>query len=487
MNSKDAEHILAQAIAAGPFAADWASLKDYTVPQWYEDAKFGIFIHWGIFAVPAFDNEWYSRNMYVQDSVAFQHHQQTYGSPTAFGYKDFIPLFKGEHFDPDAWVSLFREAGAKFVVPVAEHHDGFALYDCSFSPWNAVHMGPERDIIGELATAIRKQGLVFGLSYHRAENWWFFNGGRAFPSDVQDDHYRDFYGQAEPEPDQNPPDKAFLDDWLARICELVEKYQPQQIYFDWWIERPVFQTYLPRIAAYYYNRAAQWQHGVVINYKHQDFPDLSFADGTAVFDIERGQMSSIAPRFWQADTSVSHNSWCYVENQNYKTVASLINDLVDIVSKNGTLLLNVGPRADGTLAEPEIEILQQIGRWLSINGEAIYASRPWKIFGEGPTEVVSGSFSDGKRQEFTSEDVRFTTQGQTLYATLLGWPESGIARIKSLAEGSDLYSSSIVSIELLGSQDVLTWTRTAEGLLIHLPPEKPDDYAIVFKINSPEQ
>ncbi|HET8841504.1 MAG TPA: alpha-L-fucosidase, partial [Ktedonobacteraceae bacterium] len=427
--------------------------------------------------------EWYSRNMYVQDSVAFQHHQQTYGSQTTFGYKDFIPMFKGEHFSPDAWVSLFKQAGAKFVVPVAEHHDGFALYNCSFSSWNSVQMGPGRDILGELATAIRQQGLVFGLSYHRAEHWWFFNGGRAFPSDVQDPQYRDFYGPAEPEPDQNPPDKAFLDDWLARICELIEKYQPQQIYFDWWIERPVFQTYLPRIAAYYYNRAAQWQRGVVINYKRQDFPNLSFADGTAVFDIERGQMTSIAQSFWQGDTSVSHNSWCYVENQNYKTVASLINDLVDIVSKNGTMLLNVGPSADGTLAETEVEILQGIGRWLDINGEAIYASRPWKIFGEGPTEIPGGSFSDGKRPAFTSEDIRFTTQGPVLYAVLLDWPENGIASIKSLAAGSELYPSPISTIELLGSSYALTWTRAPESLLIHLPAERPCENAVVFKIS----
>lgn len=486
MKSDDAEKLLEQGIASGPFAANWASLKGYTVPQWYKDARFGIFIHWGVFAVPAFDNEWYSRNMYIQDSVAFQHHLQTYGPATTFGYKDFIPLFKGEHFDPVAWVSLFKQAGAKFVVPVAEHHDGFALYDCSFSSWNAVHMGPRRDILGELATAIRQQGLIFGLSYHRAEHWWFFNGGRAFPSDVQDPRYRDFYGPAQPDPDQNPPDKAFLENWQARICELIDKYQPQQIYFDWWIERPVFQAYLPRIAAYYYNRAAQWQKGVVINYKRQDFPELSFADGTAVFDIERGQMSGLAPYFWQADTSVSHNSWCYVASQHYKSVSSLINDLIDVVSKNGVLLLNIGPRADGTIAEHEVEILRTIGRWLEINGEAIYASRPWKTFGEGPTEVVGGSFSDGKRQAFTSEDIRFTTQGQTLYAFLLAWPEDGQARIRALADGSDLYPSEIASIELLGSRQPLSWTRASEGLLIQLPTEKPGDFAIVFKITALE-
>jgi alpha-L-fucosidase len=358
MNTEETAKIIQQVTVTGPFEADWESLKAYSVPAWYEDAKFGIFIHWGIFSVPAFDNEWYSRNMYIQDSAEFEHHVKTYASQEIFGYKDFIPMFKGENFDPYAWAALFKRAGAKFVVPVAEHHDGFALYDCSFSAWNAVKMGPRRDIIGELAAATRQQGLTFGLSYHRAENWWFFNGGRAFPSDVQDPRYRDFYGPAQVEPEENQPDKAFLEDWLARLCELVEKYQPQQVYFDWWIGQPAFQAYLPQFAAYYYNRAAEWQREVVINYKEQAFPE-----GTAVFDIERGQMTEINPRFWQADTSVSYNSWCYVASQHYKTASSLISDLVDVVSKNGALLLNIGPRADGTIPEPEVELLLSDAGW----------------------------------------------------------------------------------------------------------------------------
>ncbi len=265
MNVEEAEKVIQQATALGPFQANWESLKGYTVPGWYQDARFGVFIHWGVFAVPAFNNEWYPRNMYIQGSPEFEHHRQTYGPQTAFGYKDFIPRFTGERFDPHAWAALFKQAGARFVVPVAEHHDGFALYNCSFSRWNAVKMRPRRDVLGELAVAVRQQGLTFGLSYHRAEHWWFFNGGRAFPSDVQDPAYRDFYGPAQPEPEQHQPDKAFLDDWLARLCELVEQYQPQQVYFDWWIEQPAFQMYLPRFAAYYYNRGREWGRDVVIN------------------------------------------------------------------------------------------------------------------------------------------------------------------------------------------------------------------------------
>jgi Alpha-L-fucosidase len=251
-------------ISSGPFEGTWESLQSYSAPEWYEDCKFGIFIHWGPYAVPAFENEWYSRHMYVKGSNAYNHHLETYGPQTTFGYKDFIPQFTATRFDPDAWASLFKEAGAKYVVPVAEHHDGFAMYDCSFTRWNSVKMGPQRDVLGELAAAVRREGLVFGASYHRAEHWWFFNGGRDIASDVQDPRYDDFYGPAQPgvfygaaqpAPATNPPDEAFLDDWLARLVELVDRYEPQLVYFDWWIEQPAFRPYLSRFAAYYYNRA----------------------------------------------------------------------------------------------------------------------------------------------------------------------------------------------------------------------------------------
>src|SRR5689334_20943035 len=221
-----------QGSTSGRFAPAWESLRSYTVPQWYRDAKFGIFVHWGAYAVPAFGNEWYPRNMYQQDHEEYRHHRATYGPQTTFGYKDFVPLFTGERFDATNWARLFKEAGARYVVPVAEHHDGFAMYDCSFSDWTAVKMGPRRDVIGELAQAVRQAGMVFGLSSHRAEHWWFFDGGRQFPSDVQDPRWTDLYGPAQPKDTQ--PDAAFLADWLARTQELVDRYQPQLVYFDWW-------------------------------------------------------------------------------------------------------------------------------------------------------------------------------------------------------------------------------------------------------------
>ena len=471
----EAKQRIDRVIATGPFAANWESLKAYKVPRWYEDAKFGIFIHWGVYSVPAFGSEWYPRNMYLQNSPVFAHHLETYGPQERFGYKDFIPLFTAEKFDADAWAGLFRKAGAQFVMPVAEHHDGFAMYDCSFSTWNATQMGPKRDIIGELAAAVRRQWLTFSLSSHRAEHWWFFNGGMSFPSDVQDERYADLYGPAQP--DTLQPNEEFLDDWLARTCELVDAYQPQVIWFDWWIEQPIFQSYLQRFAAYYYNRGAEWQRGVAINYKFKAFPE-----GTAVFDIERGQSSTILPYFWQTDTAVSKNSWGYVSNQNYKTVTELVGDLVDIVSKHGALLLNIGPRPDGTIPEPEQALLLGIGEWLVVNGEAIYGTRPWKTFGEGPTPVVGGSFNDTKRSAFTSQDIRFTARGDTLYALMLAWPESGSVTIKALGTDAALYEKPIEKVELLGLAEPLNWQRTGAGLVIDVPTRKPCDHAFALRI-----
>lgn len=475
MDSADAKKTIKQVIAAGPFDKTWESLKAYEIPSWYENAKFGIFIHWGVYSVPAFGNEWYPRNMYLQDSAEFKHHIETYGAHTQFGYKDFIPLFTAEKFDADSWAGLFRKAGAQFVVPVAEHHDGFAMYDCAFSEWNAARMGPKRDLIEELAIAVRKQWLVFGLSSHRAEHWWFFHGGMQFDSDVQDPRFAGLYGPAQPE--SLPPNEEFLDDWLARTCELVDKYQPQLVWFDWWIEQPIFQAYLQKFAAYYYNRGAQWERGVAINYKHDAFPE-----GTAVFDIERGQSADMRPIFWQTDTAVSKNSWGYVENQDYKTVEAIVGDLVDIVSKNGALLLNIGPRPDGTIPEAEEKLLLGVGQWLGMNGEAIYGTRPWKVFGEGPTPVVGGSFNDTRRSPFTSQDVRFTTSGDMLYAIILAWPEHGAVTIKTLATDAGVFQSQIARIELLGHHGELQWTREASGLTISLPERKPGAHAFACRI-----
>ena len=467
------------------FEPSWESLRGYRIPAWYQDGKFGIFIHWGVYAVPAFDTEWYPRNMYRQDERAFAHHVATYGPQTEFGYKDFIPHFKAEHFDPHAWAALFAEAGARFVVPVAEHHDGFAMYDSALSRWTAAKMGPQRDVIGELAAAVRARGLVFGVSSHRAEHWWFMNGGRTFPSDVQDPTYADFYGPAvlhddgqdDLALDNTPnPDPEYLEDWLARTCELVDRYQPQLVWFDWWIGHAAFEPYLQRFAAYYYNRGLEWGKGVAINYKYEAFPE-----GAAVLDIERGQLNGIRSQLWQNDTSVSKNSWSYVQDQEYKTAESLVHDLIDVVSKNGALLLNIGPRADGSIPEPEQEILRAIGRWLGVNGEAIYGAQPWRSFGEGPTEVPEGAFTDTQRAAFTAQDFRFTQKDNAVYAICLAWPQQEVL-VRALAEGQE--PATIEAVELLGHPGVLPWRRDAEGLHVRLPEQKPCDYAFVLKISS---
>jgi alpha-L-fucosidase len=459
-----------------PFAATWDSLKTYQIPDWYQDAKFGIFIHWGVYSVPAFGNEWYPRQMYLQGTPEYEHHLKTYGAHKQFGYKDFIPQFKAEHFDAQAWASLFVQAGARFVVPVAEHHDGFAMYDSALSRWNSAQMGPQRDIIGELGQAVKSHGMVFGVSSHRAEHWWFMNGGREFDSDVQDPAYADLYGPAVATPnskindqsdwksrDWTPrPDAAYLEDWLARCCELVDKYQPQLFWFDWWIEQIVFQPYMQRFAAYYYNRGLDWDKGVAINYKNQTFPLEA-----AVWDIERGQLSGLRRPFWQTDTSVSKNSWGYIQNHDYKLAADIIQDLVDIVSKNGALLLNIGPRPDGTIPEPEQAMLREIGAWLKVNGEAIYTTRPWKVFGEGPTAVADGGFTDTQRAAYTGQDLRFTHKPGALYVTALAWPGETLTA-RSLALGQ-LDAAQIRSITLLGSAGELAWRQDVQGLRVDLP------------------
>jgi alpha-L-fucosidase len=273
------------------------------------------------------------------------------------------------------------------------------------------------------------------------------------------------------------PDAKYLQDWLYRTCELVDKYQPQLVWFDWWVNHAAFRSVFPKFAAYYYNRGAQWDQGAAINYKLGVYPH-----DAAVFDIERGMQTGIYPYFWQNDTAISKNSWGYVQNQDYKAAGDLIGDLVDLVSKNGALLLNIGPRPDGTIPEPEQKILLEMGAWLRINGEAIYATRPWKIYGEGPTQVVEGQFTDTKRTVFTGEDIRFTRRGADLYATILAWPGRQ-AVVKSLGTATGLWEGDVGSISLLGCSGKLEFSRGEGGLTVNLPDQQPCEHAFVLKIS----
>jgi alpha-L-fucosidase len=414
--------------------------------------------------------------MYDQnDTNVFNHHIKTYGPQDKFGYKDFIPLFKAEKFDANQWAEIFKKSGAKYIVPVAEHHDGFAMYNTSLSKWNAYNMGPKRDIIGELSEAVRKQGLVFGLSSHRIEHWWFMNNGKKFNSDVNDPKYADFYGPARGEKD--PPSTEYMNDWLLRCCELVDKYKPQLFWFDWWIEQPAMEPYRKTFAAYYYNHALQWKEGVVLNYK-----DFAYPDSVAVYDIERGSSKATRKFPWQTDTSVGKKSWGWINGEENKTPHEIIDALIDIVSKNGNLLLNIGPKPDGTISPEQINVLLGIGEWLKINGEGIYGTRPWDITREGPTVAVEGTFGEQKAVKYTAKDIRFTSKGNTVYVFCLDAPIEKKISISSLALKKNP-SRKITNIEMLGSNLKIKWTQKDDALVIQTPEILPAKDAIGFKLS----
>ena len=470
----------------GPFRPDWESLQKYQVPDWYKDAKFGIFIHWGVYSVPAYGNEWYPRNMYNLGTDEYKHQIANYGPQDKFGYKDFVPMFKAEHFDPAAWAKLFKDAGAKYVVPVVEHHDGFAMYDSSLSDWTVAKMGPHRDTTGDLAKAVRAEGLHFGASSHRVEHNFFLGVGRRISSDVNDPKFADFYGPAHNwlEAKNVTPlanDFTYVSpqwtaDWLARSAEIVEKYHPDIMYFDWWIGQASVRADLARFAAFYYNASLKFgDHVGVINFK-----DYAIQENSAVLDIERGQLSDIRPLYWQTDTSISNKSWGYIKDDTFKSPQFVVHQLVDIVSKNGNLLLNVGPRSDGTIPDEVQQVLLEVGSWLKINGDAIYGTRPWKVYGEGPTKITAGAFHDMDTADYKAEDFRFTTKGTALYAIELAWPSTGEAVIHSLA--SILGSRQVSSVALLGTDAKLEYRQLADGLHIKLPSQAPGKYGYAFRI-----
>ena len=402
------------------YEAEWASLKQHETPKWLQDGKFGIYTHWGPYAVHAYGSNttWYSFSLYIDpEGEARQHFEKTFGKLTPdFGYKDLIPKFTAEKFDADEWAELFQKAGARFAGPVAEHHDGFAMWDTKFSEWNAARMGPKRDVVGELEKAVKKRGMKYVTAFHHAANWFFFPvHNKAY--DTGDPKNSGLYGQYHlPGEKRN---QAFIDEWYGKIIEVIDTYSPDFIWFDFALDE-MPEGYIKDFLAYYYNHAAKKNKDVVVTYKGHDL-----IPGTAVRDLELGQEPNLTYNDWITDSSVDdRGAWGYAEDLIFKSPNRLIDNLVDRVSKNGYLLLNVGPKPDGTIPEGAKEVLLEMGAWLDVNGEAIYGTTPWFVAHEGPTNLGEASaigFNESN-VEYTSKDVRFTVKDDALYATFLAWP-----------------------------------------------------------------
>jgi alpha-L-fucosidase len=465
----------APAIPPGPFQPTWASLREnYRPPGWFQDGRFGIFIHWGLYAVPGHGNEWYVLHMYGNQEYATWHTEH-FGPPAKFGYKDFIPMFTAAKFNPEEWAALFKKAGARYVMLTAEHHDGFALWDSALTKFDAMKMGPHRDLVGGLARSVRAAGLKFGLSNHRMEHFTFIRVLPGLETDLFDPAWADFYSVA----DRSPAAcRRFLTDWVARNDELVDKYRPDLLYFDNGVNGRNLDAVKLRVAAYYYNRAREWGQEVSISTK-----DAAYLAGS-ILDFERGRSPDLRADVWQEDTSIAHNSWGFNYELKYRNAGEMVRELVDCVSKNGNYLLNIAPQADGTIPEGQQLRLLEIGEWLRVNGEAIYGSRPWTVWGEGPTKTeprAGRGLVDGMLKVYTAHDIRFTTKNGALYAILFAWPADNQVIITALASGQ-VPEGKIQKVTLLGGDGELAFTQDAGGLKVKLPALKPCDYAYVLKI-----
>ncbi len=516
-----------ETMQTGKFEPTWASLENYATPEWFRDAKFGIWAHWGPQCQPE-QGDWYARFMYIPEpppwatSNDFEFHRRTYGPQSQFGFKDVINTWKAEHWNPEALMALYKRAGAQYFFALANHHDNLDLWDSKYQPWNSIRVGPKKDIIGIWAKAARAQGLRFGVSVHAAHAWtWYepaqgadatgeFAGvpydGKMTKADGKGKWWegldpQDLYAQNHPRSASadigsqwdwgngaSIPDTAYCDKFYNRTIDLINKYQPDLVYFDdtglplW----PVSDAGL-RIAAHLYNSSMKAHggkleavlFGKVLNEEQRK---------AMVWDIERGQSNVIEPRPWQTDTCLG--DWHYrrslFEHHGYKTTRTVIQTLVDVVSKNGNLLLNVPLRGDGTPDDDELKIVQGIAAWMDVNRECIFGTRPWKICGEGPAmentaPLTAQGFNEGKNKLFTAVDVRFTTKGGVLYAIALGQPV-GPLMIKSLGKNAGLLEHPVTRIELLGGTGMVTWTQTDAALVITPSAPVADSPATVFKL-----
>ena len=464
----------------------WSSLRTHPSPQWLRNDKFGIYTHWGPYSVPACgpNGSWYPHNMYRAGNPQYDYHAKTYGPASEFGYKDFIPLFTAEKFDAAEWAAVFKSSGARFAGPVAEHHDGFSMWNSQVNEWNAARMGPQRDVVGELEQAIRAENMRFMVALHHFEQWWFYPHWRS-DCDVSRPEYSGLYGPlhnlegvaGEAQSDwllQTQPDAAFLNFWQAKTYEVIDNYRPDLIWFDFGLNF-VQEDYKTAMLAYYYNKEVEWGRELGVTYKSHDV-----VPGAALIDYELGRMDQLTYYDWITDTSVDdQGAWSFVQDAGFKKASTLVHNLVDNVSKNGYLLLNVGPKADGSIPEGAKQRLEAMGAWLEINGEGIFDTTPWVRHGEGPTQMESsGMFSERHEVDYTSDDYRFTCKDKVVYATCLGWPEQR-AVITTMKR---LYPGEIDTVSLLGSGENLRWEVTSNGLEIETPRDRPCEHAFVFKI-----
>lgn len=470
------------------YSSDWESLKEHNEsPEWFKDAKLGIYFHWGIYSVPAFKTEWYPRHMHIKegwsDGLVYKHHLETYGHPSEFGYHDFVPMFKAENFNADEWAELFVKAGARFAGPVAEHHDGFSMWNSDHTPWNSMDKGPKRDITGELEKAIRKQKMKFITTFHHARNNLYqnekgewtghFDGIKkdSFPTLLEDKENAILYGYMERD--------EFLEMWKNKLVEVIDNYQPDIIWFDSWLDQ-IPEKYRQEFCSYYLNQAEKWGKDVVIVRKQDDLPlDVS------VDDLEKSRKNKIGEKVWMTDETLSKGSWCYTKDLQIKEAKDVLHVLIDIVSKNGVLLLNISPMADGTIPENQKQVLLSMGDWLNKYGEAIYNTRPWYTFGEGPTKEPDGHYENHKeflKIKYSGKDIRYTKTKEAIYAIVLGWPDEKQVLLKSFGVNVIPDGIKIKNVSLLGSDEVLTFEQISAGLLISVPKLKTEDMAVVFKV-----
>ena len=493
---------LAAAAPPARYEPNWDSLRDIPVPAWFDDAKFGILIHWGVYSVAGFSSgynyaEHFPQFMYrtgdgsrnPAEHAAFL--QQRFGAaPPDFGYKDLVPLFRAERFDPAAWTGLFRRAGARYVILTGEHHDGFALWDSALTPWNAVQQGPRKDLVGLLGTAVRDAGLKYGVSFHRERHYWFFARERSLggtPHAAIAEEIRrqpaaaSLYG-----PFQFSAD--FMEDYLQRWREITDRYHPDFMWIDGFASKSeeqwaLWRKYGARLVADYLNQAAARKQDVYFNNKGRNETNWPRPDGLGCREADNLTFEQVGPK-WQNPATLGRSygySFEEEKNDDYKTPTELIHLLCDVVSKNGNLLLNIGPRADGTIPEGLERRLLTIGRWLAINGEAIYGTRPWKKFGEGlATAPPQGAAR--RRPEQPINGIRFTAGQDAVYAILLEWPADGKISLQSFASGAGLLTGAPTAVTLLGHAQPLKWLRTVDGLRVELPAEKPCESAFVLKI-----